>query len=61
MVYLLQLISNPDTVVTVCRFPYYTVKAVIGVLNAIPVALACILLNKYIFKSAEMIDGAING
>lgn len=40
---------------------FYNIEAVLIVLAVLPIFLICILLNRYIFKSADMISGAING
>lgn len=39
----------------------YITRVVLVCVYVMPVVLGCILLNRYIFKSADMIGGAING
>lgn len=39
----------------------YIIRALLLCIYIFPVVLCCILLNRYIFKSADMISGAING
>ena len=36
-------------------------RIALTILPVAPIAVCCVLLNRYIFKSADMIDGAING
>lgn len=41
--------------------PWLSGLAAAVLLTILPIFVVCVLLNRYVFKSADMINGAING